>query len=81
MSAVLPLVIIAVPVLMIVDNPLSRRRLGVEWLTVLVEGHLGSGPTNLWPVLGPTRLFGAVTSVHIRVSEAWQAQTEISATA
>ena len=81
MNAALLLVITAVSVLMIVDNPLPHRRLGVERLTLLVEGHLGSGPTNLWPVLGPASLFGTVISVHVRVSETWQAQTEIAAAA
>jgi hypothetical protein len=39
--------LLVVTVLMIVDDPLPQRRLSIEWLTVLVEGHLGSDPTNL----------------------------------
>ena len=65
--------LLVVTVLMIVDDPLPQRRLSIEWLTVLVEGHLGTDPTNLRPVLRPANLLGALKPLHVRVSEAWQA--------
>jgi len=64
---------------MVVDDPLPYYRLGIEWLTVLVEDYLGYGPANLWPVLGMASLFGAFVSVQVLVGEARQAQTEIAA--
>jgi hypothetical protein len=39
--------LLVVTVLMTFDDPLPQRRLSIEWLTVLVEGHLGSDPTHL----------------------------------
>ena len=54
---------VVIVVLMIVDDPLPHRRLGVERLAVLVVDHLGSGPTDLRPVLGPASLLGALMSV------------------
>ena len=64
---------------MVVDDPLPYYRLGIEWLTVLVEDYLGYGPANLWPVLRTASLFGAFVSVQVLVGEARQAQTEIAA--
>jgi hypothetical protein len=72
-ASALLLVIAAVAVLMIVDDPLPYRRLSIEWLTVLIEGHFSSDPTNLWPVLRPASLLGALKAPHVCVSEAWQA--------
>ena len=48
----------------------------VEWLAVPVEDHLGSGPADLWPVLGHAGFLGARISAHILVGEARQAQIE-----
>src|SRR5580704_405424 len=42
---------------MVVDDPLPYYRLGIEWLTVLVEDYLGYGPANLWPILGMASVF------------------------
>ena len=58
---------------MTVDDLLPHRRLGVERLAVLVEDHLGSGPTDLRAVLGTASLFGAHMPVHVLVGEARQA--------
>ena len=64
---------------MVVDDPLPYCRLGIEWLTVLVEDHLGYSPANLSRVPGMASLFGASISVQDLVGEARQAQTEIDA--
>jgi hypothetical protein len=59
--------------LMIFDDPLPHRRLGVERLAVLVEDHLGSRPTDLRAVLSTASLFAANMPVHVLVGEARQA--------
>lgn len=64
---------------MVVDDPLPYYRLGIEWLTVLVEDYLGYGPANLWSVLRMANLFGTFVSVQVLVGETRQAQTEIAA--
>jgi hypothetical protein len=59
--------------LMIVDDLMPHRRVGIECVAVLVVGDLGSGPTDLRALLVPAGLLGALISAHVLVGEARQA--------